>query len=76
MAIRVVLALIASHGYYGWCDPLEHAHTERERMQRDRGCSAPVPMGLGACRGAAAYPASSPDGVVSSRGRVVRAYTL
>jgi len=56
------------HGYYGmqWAST---ACTQRESACRE---GAAIPMacstkGLGVCRGAAAYPASSPGGVVSSK---------
>lgn len=39
-------------------------------------CYGVLTKGLGACRGAAAYPASSPDGVVSSKEGMGRAPTL
>lgn len=54
-------------GYYGMQWPLQHAHRERAHAERVQPCYGVLTKGLGACRGAAAYPASSPDGVVSSK---------
>ena len=51
-------------------------HTERAHAESVQPYYGMLSMGLGACRGAAAFPASSPDGMVSSKEGMGRAHTV
>ena len=75
VANRVVVAFIASQGYYGSMG-LYSMHTEREHAESVQPYYGMLSYGVGCLQRCCSLPCLLPDGVVSSKEGMGRAHTV